>query len=64
MPAAHLVGAENSGFAQIVKQFQNERIGLAVKAYVTAGRADHRTGTGPLLCVRLVVVADVELLGR
>ncbi|CAN5215728.1 MAG: acyl-CoA dehydrogenase family protein [Nocardioides sp.] len=39
VPAAHLVGAENSGFTQIMQQFQNERIGLAVQAYATAARA-------------------------
>jgi acyl-CoA dehydrogenase len=39
VPAAHLVGAENSGFVQIMQQFQTERIGLAVQAYATAARA-------------------------
>ena len=39
VPAANLVGAENSGFVQIMQQFQNERIGLAVQAYATAARA-------------------------
>lgn len=39
VPAEHRVGAENSGFVQIMQQFQAERIGLAVQAYATAARA-------------------------
>ena len=39
VPAAQLVGTENSGFVQIMQQFQSERIGLAVQAYATAARA-------------------------
>jgi acyl-CoA dehydrogenase len=39
VPVTHLVGAENTGFAQIMQQFQSERIGLAVQAYATAARA-------------------------
>ena len=38
VPAANLVGAENSGFVQIMQQFQSERLGLAVQAYATAAR--------------------------
>ena len=37
--AADLVGAENSGFAQIAEQFVVERIALAVHGYGIAGRA-------------------------
>jgi acyl-CoA dehydrogenase len=39
VPADHLVGAENSGFAQIATNFVSERIGLAVQAYASAQRA-------------------------
>ncbi len=35
VPAANLVGAENTGFAQIAQAFVSERIGLAVQAYST-----------------------------
>ena len=39
VPASHLVGAEGSGFLQIMEQFQGERLSLAVQAYATAARA-------------------------
>jgi len=39
VPAANLVGAENSGFAQIAEQFVAERLGLAVHAYGIAARS-------------------------
>ncbi|WP_396451575.1 acyl-CoA dehydrogenase family protein [Actinomadura sp.] len=38
VPAANLVGAENSGFLQIVQNFVTERLSLAVQAYATAQR--------------------------
>ncbi|MGC2653650.1 MAG: acyl-CoA dehydrogenase family protein [Mycobacterium sp.] len=38
VPAANLVGAENTGFAQIAQAFVPERIGLAVQAYSSAQR--------------------------
>ena len=38
VPAANLVGAENSGFAQIAQAFVSERIGLAAQAYSSAQR--------------------------
>jgi acyl-CoA dehydrogenase len=38
VPAANLVGAENSGFAQIAANFVAERIDLAVQAYAAAAR--------------------------
>jgi acyl-CoA dehydrogenase len=38
VPAANLVGAENSGFAQIAEAFVAERIGLAAQAYSSAQR--------------------------
>jgi acyl-CoA dehydrogenase len=39
VPAANLVGAENSGFAQIAEQFVVERIALAVHGYGIAARS-------------------------
>jgi len=39
VPAANLVGAENSGFVQIAQNFVSERIGLAVQSYACAQRA-------------------------
>ena len=39
VPADHLVGAENTGFAQIATNFVSERIALAVQAYASAQRA-------------------------
>jgi acyl-CoA dehydrogenase len=38
VPAANLVGLENGGFALVMRQFQVERISLAVQAYATAQR--------------------------
>lgn len=38
VPAGNLVGAENSGFAQIATQFVSERLGIAVQAYAAAQR--------------------------
>jgi acyl-CoA dehydrogenase len=38
VPAANLVGEENTGFVQIAKNFVSERIGLAVQAYSSAQR--------------------------
>ncbi|NUT51293.1 MAG: acyl-CoA dehydrogenase [Saccharothrix sp.] len=38
VPVANLVGPENGGFALIMRQFQVERISLAVQAYATAQR--------------------------
>jgi acyl-CoA dehydrogenase len=39
VPAANLVGAENSGFGQIAEQFVVERIALAVHGYGIAARS-------------------------
>jgi acyl-CoA dehydrogenase len=39
VPAANMVGAENSGFAQIATHFVTERLSLAAQAYATAQRA-------------------------
>jgi acyl-CoA dehydrogenase len=38
VPAAHLIGEENSGFYAIMGQFAAERLSLAVQAYATAQR--------------------------
>jgi acyl-CoA dehydrogenase len=38
VPASNLVGAENTGFAQLAQNFVSERIGLAVQAYSSAQR--------------------------
>jgi acyl-CoA dehydrogenase len=38
VPVTNLVGAEGSGFLQIVQQFAAERLSLAVQAYATAQR--------------------------
>src|ERR1700712_1029692 len=38
VPVANLVGAENTGFAQIAEAFVAERIGLAAQAYASAQR--------------------------
>jgi acyl-CoA dehydrogenase len=38
VPAANLVGAQDSGFVQIAQQFVVERLSLAVQAYATAQR--------------------------
>ena len=39
VPAENLVGAEDSGFAQVATHFVTERLALAVQAYATAQRA-------------------------
>jgi acyl-CoA dehydrogenase len=38
VPAANLVGGENTGFVQIAQNFVSERVGLAVQAYSAAQR--------------------------
>jgi acyl-CoA dehydrogenase len=38
VPAANLVGEEGTGFRQLMRNFQSERIGLAVHGYAIAGR--------------------------
>lgn len=38
VPAANVVGAENSGFLQIAAAFVSERVGLAAQAYASAQR--------------------------
>jgi acyl-CoA dehydrogenase len=39
VPAANLVGAENTGFAQIAQNFLSERLALAAQAYAGAQRS-------------------------
>jgi acyl-CoA dehydrogenase len=38
VPVANLVGAEHTGFGQLMQQFQVERLTMAVEAYATAQR--------------------------
>jgi acyl-CoA dehydrogenase len=55
VPVGNLVGGEGSGFVEIMRQFQSERLALAVQAYATAQR-----------CVDLVLpwVRDRETFGK
>ncbi len=55
VPTANLVGAENSGFAQIANAFVTERVALAVQAYAHAQRC---------LDLTLAWVRDRETFGR
>ncbi|KAB2359052.1 acyl-CoA dehydrogenase family protein [Actinomadura montaniterrae] len=55
VPAANLIGAENSGFLQIVQNFVTERLSLAVQAYATAQRC---------LDLTLGWIRDRETFGR
>jgi acyl-CoA dehydrogenase len=73
VPVANLVGAENSGFVQIMQQFQVERITLAVQAYATAQRCldltlswvrDRSTFGRPLISRQLIQHRLVEMTQR
>ncbi|WP_018657933.1 acyl-CoA dehydrogenase family protein [Actinomadura flavalba] len=72
VPAANLVGAENSGFLQIVQNFVTERLSLAVQAYATAQRCldltlDHvrtRETFGRALWSRQVVRHKIAEMAR
>ncbi len=55
VPAGNLVGAENSGFLLIMRQFQTERLALATQAWAMAQRC---------LDLTLVWVKDRETFGR
>ena len=55
VPAANLVGAEGSGFAQIAEQFVVERIALAVHGYGIAARS---------LALTAAYVKDRETFGK
>jgi acyl-CoA dehydrogenase len=70
VPAANLVGAEDSGFYQIAEQFAVERIGLAVHAYGLASRSleltaaycrDRETFGKPLIANQVVRHKLVEM---
>lgn len=70
VPAANLIGEENSGFYQIADQFVVERIGLAVHGYGIAGRAldltaqycrDRETFGKPLIANQVVRHKLVEM---
>jgi acyl-CoA dehydrogenase len=55
VPVENLIGAENSGFIQIMQNFVTERLSLAVQAYATAQRC---------LDLTLQWVKDRETFGR
>lgn len=55
VPAANLVGGENTGFAQIAAAFVSERVGLAAQAYASAQRC---------LDLTLAWCRDRETFGR
>ncbi len=73
VPVANLVGEENEGFAALMRQFQVERISLAVQAYATAQRCldlavgwvrQRRTFGRPLISRQVVRHKLVEMAGR
>ncbi|NED65963.1 acyl-CoA dehydrogenase family protein, partial [Streptomyces sp. SID10244] len=73
VPVAGLVGAENSGFAQIATAFVTERSGLAVQAYASAQRCldltldwvrDRETFGKPLIARQSVQEAVTEMARR
>jgi acyl-CoA dehydrogenase len=55
VPAANLIGGENTGFAQIAGAFVSERVGLAAQAYASAQRC---------LDLTLAWCRDRETFGR
>ncbi|MBA2440469.1 MAG: acyl-CoA dehydrogenase family protein [Thermoleophilaceae bacterium] len=70
VPVAHLVGEENTGFAQIAEQFVVERIALAVHGYGIAARSleltaaycrERETFGRPLIANQVVRHALVEM---
>lgn len=70
VPAANLIGEENSGFYQIAEQFVVERIGLAVHGYGIAGRSlelaaqyarDRKTFGKPLITNQVIRHKLVEM---
>lgn len=73
VPVANLVGTENGGFGLLMRQFQVERIGLAVQAYATAQRCldltlawvrQRQTFGRPLVSRQLVRHRLVDMAGR
>jgi acyl-CoA dehydrogenase len=73
VPAANLVGGENSGFLQLAQHFVSERIGLAVQSYACAQRAldvtvewcrMRETFDRPLICRQAVQHTLTEMARR
>ena len=72
VPATNLVGAEGSGFRQIMERFATERLSLAVQAYATAQRcvdltiawARQRETFGAPLASRQVVRHRIAQMAR
>ncbi|RCW45908.1 acyl-CoA dehydrogenase [Halopolyspora algeriensis] len=73
VPAANLVGAENTGFIQVAQHFLTERLMLAVQAYAGAQRAldltvewcrNRETFGRPLMSRQLVRHTLVEMARR
>ncbi len=72
VPATNLVGAEGSGFRQIMERFASERLSLAVQAYATAQRcvdltiawARQRETFGAPLASRQVVRHRIAQMAR
>ena len=73
VPAENLVGAENTGFAQIAQAFVSERVGLAVQAYASAQRClditvqwcrDRETFGKPLIARQTVQNTLAEMARR
>ena len=73
VPAENLIGAENTGFAQIAMGFVSERIGLAVQAYSSAQRCldltvawcrDRETFGKPLIARQTVQNTLTEMARR
>ena len=72
VPAGNLVGAEGSGFRQIMERFATERLSLAVQAYATAQRcvdltiawARQRETFGAPLASRQVVRHRIAQMAR
>lgn len=70
VPAANLVGPENAGFAQIMMQFVNERLGIATQACAVAERAtelavryakDRETFGAPLISRQVIAHKLVDM---
>ena len=73
VPAANLVGPENSGFLQIAGAFVSERVGLAAQAYASAQRCldltvqwcrDRETSGRPLISRQSVQNTLAEMARR
>jgi acyl-CoA dehydrogenase len=73
VPVRNLVGAEHGGFALLMRQFQVERISLAVQAYATAQRCldltlawvrQRSTFGRPLISRQLIRHKLVDMAGR